>query len=335
MTKMTLSNKTICTIGGGSGMPVINKALLGLNSWKIFSIVTTFDSGGDAGRIRTDERGKILAISDYWRSLISLWQDGEQKEIWEEILLFRDGRKRNFGNAFFSFLQEKAGNLGETKDLFNRLTNAEIKNEVIPVSSAFADICFTTQSKRVYKGEHQLDLLRMSSDLVTKAWLEPKIKANSKAIKAIKEANVIVVCPGSIYGSIVANFLPDGVKQAYQASKAFKILVSNIVSSANENKTNSLNDYFDIFADNLGIKNPFDLVIYPDFSKLNQKKLKKSLQLYKLENSFLVKDKLSKKSKIKPKIVKEDILKIEESNLRLRHSPKKLLSVFSKLLSDK
>jgi len=69
---MNLKTK-ICTIGGGSGMPIINSSLVAAGFTNINSIVTTFDSGGDTGRMRTDERGKILAFSDYWRSLISLW----------------------------------------------------------------------------------------------------------------------------------------------------------------------------------------------------------------------------------------------------------------------
>ena len=97
----------ICTIGGGSGMPIVNKALVDAGFRNISSIVTTFDDGGDSGRMRTDERGQILAFSDYWRSLISLWKDGVQKEKWEEMLRFRDGRGRNFGNIFFNSCLKK------------------------------------------------------------------------------------------------------------------------------------------------------------------------------------------------------------------------------------
>jgi len=50
-------NIRICTIGGGTGMPVINEALMMAGFRNIKSIVSTFDSGGDTGRLRTDERG--------------------------------------------------------------------------------------------------------------------------------------------------------------------------------------------------------------------------------------------------------------------------------------
>ena len=136
----------VCTIGGGSGMPIINKALIGAGFENIRSIVTTFDNGGDTGRMRTDERGRIMAFSDYWRSLISLWQDGKQKENWEEMLRFRDGRDRNFGNIFFQFMTERVGNLSNVDVLFSELTGAKLKGAVVPVSLEPADVCFRTKS---------------------------------------------------------------------------------------------------------------------------------------------------------------------------------------------
>jgi 2-phospho-L-lactate transferase/gluconeogenesis factor (CofD/UPF0052 family) len=132
----------ICTIGGGTAMPIVNRALANAGFRNIKSIVTTFDSGGDSGRIKTDERGNVLAFSDYWRSLISLWIDNKQKKSWEEMLKYRDGRGRNFGNIFFQFLSEKEGGLEKIDDLFCSLTGATLAGEVIPVSIKPSNVCF-------------------------------------------------------------------------------------------------------------------------------------------------------------------------------------------------
>ncbi len=169
----------VCTIGGGSGMPIVNKALIRVGFNNIKSIVTTFDSGGDSGRMRTDERGRILAFSDYWRALISLWDDGKQKEIWQEMLRFRDGRGRNFGNMFFQFLSEKEGKLSDVDSAFEALTGAKLKGSVVPVSTDSANFCFKTISGKEYYGEHNLDDLRMSLDKVDNIWLMPKVKART------------------------------------------------------------------------------------------------------------------------------------------------------------
>ena len=315
----------ICTIGGGTGMPIINKALVEAGYEDIKSIVATFDNGGDTGRMRTDERGKILAFSDYWRSLISLWDNGKQKEIWEEMLQFRDGRNRNFGNMFFQFMAEKVGDLSNVDNLFVNLTGANLKGEVVPVSLEPADICFLTISGKKYCGEHYLDDLRMSADKVDKVWLEPEVEANVKAVGAVLAANILIMCPGSMYGSVIINLLPKGMKQAYQKSKAKKVLMTNIMSVANENDSFSQCDYVAAFSKYLGVEKPFDLVIMTDFSKLDQSLLKKVYKNYEWEHSAPINDNQKKNDFM---TIVADIAKVEETNLRLRHSVTKLKQFF-------
>ncbi|MCX6727071.1 MAG: 2-phospho-L-lactate transferase CofD family protein [Candidatus Shapirobacteria bacterium] len=322
------NNYKICTMGCGSGMPVVNKALIKATYCNIKSIVTTFDSGGDSGRMRTDERGNILAFSDYWRALISLWNDGEQKNAWEEMLRFRDGRGRNFGNLFFQFMSERVGNLSEVDELFSHLTGARIIGKVIPVAVEPGNVCFKTISGKEYCGEHNLDNLRMSDDRVKTIWLEPKVKANEEAIQAINEAEIIVVSPGSMYGSVITNFLAEGMIEAYKRSKAKKILMTNIMSVANENSGFDQNDYVNVFKRYLGDVSPFELVLIADLGKLDQKKLAVILKYYEKEHSYPIK--YEKRSKIKVRY--EDIAIIEEKNNTLRHSEEKLAKIFARML---
>jgi uncharacterized cofD-like protein len=315
----------IVTIGGGTGMPVINEALVLGGFTKIKSIVSTFDSGGDTGRIRTDERGQILANSDYWRSLISLWDDGEQKAIWENMLRYRDGRGRNFGNTFFQFMSEKVDGLSNVGELFKKLTMANIVGEVIPVSLKPAEVCFKTTSGKEYKGERYLDELRMSRDFVTKLWLEPEVEANPKAVEALKEADLIIVCPGSVHGSLLTNFLAGGVTEAFAKSKAKKLLMVNIMASGNEGIIKNQNDYLDLFTKS--IKSSFDLVLMTDLNRLVEKKLSRVIEYYEMENSSQIK--YLPGSKCKCEVA--DIATIDEVNWRLRHSKDKLAKYFVKM----
>jgi uncharacterized cofD-like protein len=318
-------NSKICTIGGGTGMPVINQALVRAGFKDIRSVVTTFDNGGDTGRIRTDERGQVLAFSDYWRALISLWDDGEQKVIWEEMLRYRDGKERNFGNMFFQFMSEKTGNLSEVDSLFCKLTGAKLEGKVIPVTLSPADICFSTASGKKYCGEHYLDDLRMSQDYVNDIWLTPEIEANPEAIKEMRESDTIIVCPGSVYGSLITNFLPKGIKEAFKESKAKKILMVNVMLAANENLIKSQSDYLSMFEKYLEAE--FDAVLMADMGKLDQEKLNKVYGFYALENSIPVK--YSDECRIKTDLA--DIVTIDESNWRLRHSETKLADYFAKM----
>lgn len=323
---MTLG-KRICTIGGGSGMPIVNRALIRAGFENIDSIVTPFDSGGDSGRIRTDERGNILAFSDYWRSMISLWKNGKQKEIWEEMLKFRDGRDRNFGNIFFQFMAEKVGNLSRVDTLFSQLTGAKICGRVIPVSLEPSNVCFKTRSGRSYEGEHRLDELRMSDDQVKDVWLKPKVAINCEVIEALGKAEVIIVCPGSMYGSVVINFLVEGVAQAYRRSRAKKILLTNLMTTAFENKGFSQEEIVEVFEKYIKMKKPFDLVVMADLGILPTRKLKKVMDFYRLEHSELLK--ICQKAKVKT--IVEDVAMIEEKNMRLRHSEEKLTRLFKKI----
>jgi len=315
----------IVTIGGGTGMPVINEALVLGGFTQIKSIVATFDNGGDTGRIRTDERGQILANSDYWRSLISLWDDGEQKAIWENMLRYRDGRGRNFGNTFFQFMSEKVDGLSNVGELFKKLTMANIVGEVIPVSLKPAEVCFKTTSGKQYKGERYLDELRMSRDYVTDLWLDPKIEANPRAIEAISEADLVIICPGSVHGSLLTNFLAGGMEKAFANSKAKKLLMVNLMTSGNEGMIKNQNEYLELFGKY--IKADFDLILMADLDRLEGKKLSRVLEYYEMENSSRID--YVKESKCKCEVA--DIATIDEVNWRLRHSKDKLAKYFVKM----
>ncbi len=318
----------ICTVGGGSGMPITNRALLRAGFRDIVSVVTTFDSGGDTGRMRTDERGQLLAFSDYWRALISLWRDGKRKKLWQEMLRYRDGRGRNFGNNFFRFLVEKLGDINQADEFFQELMGVKLAGRVVPVATEPADLAFQTLSGQEYRGEHYLDLQRMSTDRVKKIWLEPRVRASPEAIQAIKESQVIIIGPGSLYGSLLANFLPRGMAAAYRQSRARRILIANLMSVANENQYYSQRDYIDIFRRYLKMSRPFDDIIMADFPRQPRKIWEKAMKLYSYEHSRPIRADES----LEPQPILADIAIIEKKNTRLRHSAKKLAGVLRKVI---
>jgi len=315
----------IVTMGGGSGMPIVNQALVKAGFSDINSIVTTFDSGGDTGRIRTDERGLVLAFSDYWRSLMSLWNDGEQKKYWQEMLKYRDGRGRNFGNLFFQFMAERAGSLSKVDSLFSTLTQANLCGRVIPVALDPVDVCFATKSGKKYIGEHNMDDQRMSLDMIDKVWLSTEIEANPEAIQVINKADLIIICPGSLYGSVLTNFLPRGMRGAMEKTSAKKILFTNIMSVCNETNGFDQDNYVEII--NKYIKVKFDEIVMSDFKSVNKKLLNNILESYANEHSRPIK--YHNKSISKTSII--DLLAVDEVNLRLRHSVDKLAKYFAKM----
>jgi len=305
-------------------MPIVNKALVKSQIGWVNSIVTVFDSGGDTGRQRTDERGNLLAFSDYWRALMSLWIDGAQKSKWEELLRFRDGRGRNFGNSFFVFLKEQVNEVNSVARWFGDLVMADMAGEVIPVCLSPSNICFKVKSGAKFEGEHRLDELRMSQDEVVKIWLDPSVVVNKRAVDVLAKADLIVVCPGSMYGSVLVNFMVDGFCQAFIKSKAKKILMTNVMSVRNENHGFDQDKYIKVFEKYIGKKGIFDFCLMADLTKLDKSILKKVFGNYDFEYSKPI----MYKKKSKNKVVLADIATIDKKNLRLRHSVEKLANWF-------
>jgi uncharacterized cofD-like protein len=222
-------------------------------------------------------------------------------------------------------MSEKVNGLSNVGELFRKLTMANIVGEVIPVALKPAEICFKTISGKQYKGERYLDELRMSRDFVTKLWLEPEVEANPKAVEALKEADLIIVCPGSVHGSLITNFLAGGVTQAFAKSKAKKLLMVNIMATGNEGIIKNQNDYLDLFTKS--IKSSFDLILMVDLRRLEVRKLNRVLEYYEMENSSRIE--YLPESNCKCEVA--DIATIDEVNWRLRHSKDKLAKYFVKM----
>jgi len=205
------------------------------------------------------------------------------------------------------------------------LTSANICGQVVPVATAPVDACFETKSGKKYIGEHNMDDLRMSLDMVSRVWLSKQIKANPEAIKSVMEADTVIICPGSLYGSVLTNFLPIGMTEALENTKAKKILVTNIMSVCNETNNFDQDNYVVVINDYAKIN--FDLILMPDLSVLKNGVLDSVYGSYKDEHSEPIKyNDLGKN-----KAVMADIVHVDEVNLRLRHSEDKLANFFAKM----
>jgi hypothetical protein len=127
---------------------------------------------------------------------------------------------------------------------------------------------------------------------------------------------------------VITNFLPKGIVAAYRKSRAKKVLMTNIMSVANESHDFSQNDYVSVFADKLKIESPFDLVVMVNLQKLDKRSMAQILKYYEMENSFPLKFEEKERSW---KTIVADIGKIEKKNMRLRHDEKKVGKFFAML----
>lgn len=220
--------KKIVTIGGGNGSAKTLRALKTyINEFEISGVVSMSDSGGSSGRIRK-EFG-VLPPGDIMRAILAL--SPYDYQILRDIFYkprFEDAGKlngHNLGNMFLTLAQQYAGDQRDALVALHQAVGAV--GQVYPVTVLESDLAVDLESGERIVGEHEIDRPETEGrDRIVGAWLEPKVDIYEYAKKALEEADVIVLGPGSLYCSIIATLLVDGVKEAIAASKATLIYVA-------------------------------------------------------------------------------------------------------------
>jgi len=331
----------IVTIGGGTGAPIIINALLQAGFTDLSCICASMDSGGKTGIIRSDERDQVIAISDLFRNLLSLISSkNHNKNIsaFTDLVSFTDGRQRNLGYIiYYALLEKYQNNFIKAQKHLEDLLGVNFDGTAIPVTTGSSNICFTTMNGSTFRGEHELDKQSMSKDMISSFWLDPEVNATPEAIDAIKDATHIIFCPGSLYGSVLANLLTKGIKEALKVSKAQKILIANLVTNRNQTHRFTPQKYLRVFHKYTGLKHPIDYLISSKLSQVAfEKKFPNTAFSYSLEHSHYLgwtKEQIKNPAIKHINVITSDILSITPHLNRLRHDPIKLSKIFKKIIS--
>lgn len=215
----------IVMIGGGTGSFVVLKGLKGKVE-KLSAVVSMFDHGGSTGVLR-DEFG-ILPPGDVRRCLVAL----SDESLLRELFMFRfDERVKShsFGNLFLTALSQITKSDEKAIEAASRFLR--IQGEVLPVSYDNCELCAKFEDGSVIRREEKIPLYDPKIRIVSE-WLEPSARANSKAIHAIKEADMVVIGPGDLFTSIVPNLLVDGVCDALKGTHV--VFVCNLMTKPGE-----------------------------------------------------------------------------------------------------
>jgi uncharacterized cofD-like protein len=250
--------KKIVTIGGGTGRFTL---LLGLKKHPvdISAIVAMSDNGGSTGRLR-DELG-VLPPGDIRQCLIAL--SGSALTM-RKLMGYRFEKGglagHNFGNILISTLEKITGSLEEALRIVGAILN--IKGRVIPVTTDKVELIAKLQNGKTIRGEDALDHYKLLSRVGVKdMYLKPRAVANPRALKSIREADLLVVGPGDVYTSLVPNFLVDGIAEAFVKSKAKKVYIANLMNLKGHTDNFSVADYVDVLEEVIGKRGVFDTVI--------------------------------------------------------------------------
>jgi len=251
--------KKIVVIGGGTGSFNVLSGLKKYKNIDLTAVVSMVDDGGSTGILR-DEHG-VLPPGDIRQCLVAL---SDASDTMRELFNFRfseGGLKgHSFGNLFITALEKHTGDFNKSLETVSDVL--KVNGSVFPVTlDKVRLIAELNNGEKVY-GEGEIsDYKKISHYGVKKIYLNKKARANPKAINAIKNADVIVVGPGSFYASLIPNFLVDGVAKAVVVSHAKKVFVCNLMNKYGHTDNFMVSDFVNGI-EKLIKPGVFDTIIY-------------------------------------------------------------------------
>jgi uncharacterized cofD-like protein len=250
----------IVVIGGGTGLSAL---LRGLKEYSrnITAIVTVADDGGSSGEIRKSIG--ILPPGDIRNCLAALSND---EELITQLFQYRFAENvglngHSLGNLLISALTELTGSFEEGIAEMGKVL--AVQGQVLPSTlhnvSLVADVRLPDKNVEVrIKGESQIPKI---GGRIRRLWIEPgNPAAFPPTIQAILNADLIIIGPGSLYTSLVANLLVPDLVDALRASRAYKFYVCNIATQPGETDEFTCEDHVEILDQHIGA-HIFDLVI--------------------------------------------------------------------------
>lgn len=253
----------IVTIGGGHGLATLLRGLKDFTR-NLTAVVTVADDGGSSGKLR--ESFGILPPGDIRNCLAALSND---EQMLTQLFQYRFSGAGNldghsFGNLFITALAELTGSFesaiaesGKVLSVSGRVLPSTLHNVKL-----IADMQLPNSTNQVrVQGE---SLIPQMAGRVQRVWLDPNdAPVYPPVIKAILNADMIVVGPGSLYTSLLPNLLVHDLLGAIQASRAVKVYVSNIATQKGETDLYSCHDHVRVLEEHVGGR-LFDVVLCND-----------------------------------------------------------------------
>lgn len=220
--------KKIAIIGGGNGTATVINALKPyVDLYDLSAVITVYDSGGSSGRLR--EEFGCLPPGDLLRAILAMskYEYEGLKEVFYNVRFQNAGKLdgHNLGNLILTLFEKYNGDLPGVINALSRALGAV--GAVYPVSLDKADLAVELSNGEKIVGEAGIDNPEYDRNLkIKKLRLEPLAEIFTSAKEAIEQADCVILSPGSLYTSLVANLVTDGMKEAIGQSKAELVYVS-------------------------------------------------------------------------------------------------------------
>lgn len=296
--------KKVVVLGGGTGLSVL---LSGLKLFPIdvTAIVSVADDGASTGRLR--EEFNIPAVGDLRKVLVSL---SEVKPLVEQLLQYRfktdsdlDGHA--MGNLLLAALFNITGNLTESLTALSKILN--IKGTILPFTEDNAILVAHTKDGEIIEGESHITKAFKQIDYIE---YKNEVKATKKVIRALRNADLIIIGIGSLYTSVIPNLLDKKVVKVLKESSAKKMYVCNIMTEHGETDGFNVSDCIKQINKYAG-DNIIDVVV------ANNGKISNDiLKLYAKEKSTPILIDREELDKMKINVIEDDLVKIVNNQVR-------------------
>jgi uncharacterized cofD-like protein len=277
---------SITLIGGGTGIPTLIEGLKKY-TYNIASIITITDEGRSSGMLRKEL--KILPPGDVRNNIIAL---SDSEKLLHDLLQYRfDTGSLNghtVGNVLLAALTKITGNFQEGIKELSKILN--LKGGVFPSTLEDTHICAKLEDSTVLKNEQEIvikgkRIQTVKRNPIKEVFIEPEdVKGNPSAVENIKDADIIVIGPGSLITSVMPNLLIKDIKKAIKDSKAKKVYVCNIVTQPGQTEDFTAADHLRFIEKYLG-KGVVDYIVLN-----NEMPSKKLIEQYEKDKSYIVKN---------------------------------------------
>ena len=307
----------IVVIGGGTGLSTMLRGLKFYSS-NLTAVVTVGDDGGSSGTLR-DEMG-MLPPGDIRRCLVALANTGSTMEELLEYR-FKEGSLKNqsFGNLFLAAMNGVSGDFEEAVVKMSEVL--AITGKVLPVTLEDLRLSAEMQDGTIIEGESNIGRAVTGDNPIAKLRIHPEDAPTPQSVQeSIREAQAIVLGPGSLYTSVMPNLLIPGVAKAIRESTAKVYYVSNIMTQPGETDGLSVVEHLEKIMEHVDIGG-IDYVIVNNRPLSDQLAIKNYIASGAEEVIF---DRQAVEE-LGVKVIEADLLKT--TGIQIRHDSKKLSKV--------
>ena len=242
----------VVAIGGGTGLSTMLRGLKS-HTKNLTAVVTVADDGGGSGMLREDLG--MPPPGDIRHCMEAL---ANAEPVMQQLLTYRfpEGSGKltgqSFGNLILAALNGISGTFDEAVSKMSQVL--AITGRVLPVTCENVVLEATFENGTKVQGESKICDFKKAQDcrIQSICLLPEHPKALPEALRAIGEADLILLGPGSLYTSVIPNLLVDGISDAVRAAKAIKIYICNIMTQDGETEGMTASEHVKALLDHSG-----------------------------------------------------------------------------------